>query len=340
MMAQNWGDSKTTAQAAPKGKSGKATPKAIVYDREYYANLFTNSMAQAIETRMALVGHENTCKTGLAASLLEMEIMRGDVVYVFDVDNSARSTLDYIYPDKPNIKVIPLLDEMDDSIFHEDNSIDYQALLNKTKFYINIIAESVESGDNVGGIIFDGGSTFLKWCEFAMRQSLLDKGVIENEDDSFNQKEWRERNRLNRDVITRIHALPVSKVFYTYHLKAVQQYMDDGSGKKVLMAVGERPEWEKGTMRKFTQQIFLSRYMKKADMAAGVKGDRKLGDNQWVVRATVEEMKGAGMEFVGSTHDVLSVKNGEVTWFGLPFLQPEPEPESEPEPEIETDEKA
>ena len=35
MMAQNWGDSKTTAQAAPKGKSGKATPKAIVYDREY-----------------------------------------------------------------------------------------------------------------------------------------------------------------------------------------------------------------------------------------------------------------------------------------------------------------
>ena len=80
--------------------------------------------------------------------------------------------------------------------------------------------------------------------------------------------------------------------------------------------------------------------MKKADMAAGVKGDRKLGDNQWVVRATVEEMKGAGMEFVGSTHDVLSVKNGEVTWFGLPFLQPEPEPESEPEPEIETDEKA
>jgi len=34
------------------------------------------------------------------------------------------------------------------------------------------------------------------------------------------------------------------------------------------------------------------------------------------------------------------MKNGEVTWFGLPFLQSEPEPEPEPEPEIETDEKA
>lgn len=322
MMAQAWGDNAATST---KGKA-KASPT-IVYNREYYESKFS-TIAHSTDNRMALVGHENTCKTGLAASLLEKEIMNGETVYVFDVDNSARSTLDFIYPDKPNIKVIPLLDEMDDSIFHEDNSIDYQALLNKTKFYINIVAARVEAGDNIGGIIFDGGSTFLKWCEFAMRQSLLDKGVIENEDDSFNQKEWRERNRLNRDVITRIHALPVNKIFFTYHLKAVQQYMDDGQGKKVLMTVGERPEWEKGTMRKFTQQIFLSRYMKKADLAAGVKGDRNLGANHWVVRATVEEMKGTGMEFVGTMHDVLSVKDGEVTWFGLPFLQPEPEPVS------------
>jgi len=301
-------------------KSNSTATAEIVYDKDYYTKQFT-TVGHTTINRLALVGHENTAKTGLAASLLQKEIEEGKLVYCIDVDNSARSTLDFIYPNKDNIKVIPLLDEMDDSIFHEDNSINYVALVNKTKFYINIIAQQIEDGEDVAGVIFDGGSTFLKWCEFAMRQSLLAKGIIENEDDSFNQKEWRERNRLNRDVITRVHALPVPKVFFTYHLKAVQQYMDDGTGKKVLMAVGERPDWEKGTMRKFTQQIFLSRYMKKADMAAGVKGDKSLAPNEWVVRGTVEEMKGANMELVGSTHDILRVKDGAFTWYGLDVLK-------------------
>ena len=112
----------------------------------------------------------------------------------------------------------------------------------------------------------------------------------------------------------------VAKVYFTFHLKPVSQYMDDGTGKKVLMTVGFRPEWEKGTMRKFSQQIFLSRFMKKADPAAGVEGDRNLQDGEWVVRATIEEMKGNNIEKVGSTHDVLRVKNGSVEWLGLPFM--------------------
>mgnify|MGYP003653238270 CR=1 FL=1 len=328
-----WG-SKATATTARTPAKARDAGAEVVYDRAYYLQQFTTGVSNETEYRMALVGHENTAKTGLAASLLHDEIMGGETVFVFDVDNSARSTLDFIYPDKDNLKVIPLLDENDDSIFHEDNSINYPALIDKTKYYINIIGDLANEG-NVGGVIFDGGSTFLKWCEFAMRQSLLNKGIIENEDDSFNQKEWRERNRLNRDVITRVHALPISKIFFTYHLKAIQQYMDDGTGKKVLMSVGERPDWEKGTMRKFSQQIFLSRYMTKADMAAGVKGDRKLKKDEWVVRATIEEMKGRNMEHGGSIHDLLTVENGTVTWKGLPFLTP-PKPEVKtPEPKTE-----
>ena len=85
------------------------------------------------------------------------------------------------------------------------------------------------------------------------------------------------------------------------------------------MTVGERPEWDKGTMRYFSQQIFLTRYMKKADPAAGVKGDKKLAEGQWVVKGTVEEMKGQNMEYVGSTHTILSVNDGKVEWKGYPF---------------------
>jgi len=88
-----------------------------------------------------------------------------------------------------------------------------------------------------------------------------------------------------------------------------------------LMKIGERPEWDKGTMRLFSQQIFLSRYMKKADAAAGVKADPTLKNtDDWVIKGMIEEIKGKHMERVGETHTVLSIIKGEVKWNGLPFL--------------------
>ena len=123
-----------------------------------------------------------------------------------------------------------------------------------------------------------------------------------------------------RDALTRLHGLPVPCVFFTFHLKDVSNYVDNCSGGKVLMKVGERPEWEKGTMRLFSQQIFLSRYMKKADAAAGVKADPSLAPDEWVVKATIEEIKGKHMEHIGETHTILTVKDRDVTWTGLPFL--------------------
>ncbi len=303
-----------------------STPKTVEpvtrFDEAYYRNLFENNRTNSITHRCALVGHENTLKTGLALSFLEPEIEAGKSVFVFDIDNSAKSTIDHVYPNNPNIVVLPLHDETDDSIFDEENNVDYKALLDKTSYYVNILADKVkENPESVGGVIFDGGSTFLKWCEHAMRASLLARGVIETEDGTFNQKEWRERNRLYRNVLTRLHSLNVAKVYFTFHLKAVSEYLDDGTGKKVLMTVGHRPEWEKGTMRKFSQQIFLSRYMKKADMAAGVEGDRSLKDGEWVVRAKIEEMKGQHIEKVGTVSDVARIKDGKFNFIGLDWMK-------------------
>jgi hypothetical protein len=311
----------TWGTQAPQVTKTTEAPQGVVYNEEYYRNIFKNNKSQSVDLRMGLVGWENTAKTGLALSMMDAEIKAGKKVAVFDVDNSAKSTVDYIYPDAENIMVIPLHDETDDSIFDEENNVDYKALVDKTNWFVNILAEEVAANpDDWAGVVFDGGSTFLKWCEHAMRASLLSRGIIETEDGTFNQKEWRERNRMNRNVLTRIHALPVPKVFFTFHLKPVQQYMDDGTGKKVLMTVGDRPDWDKGTMRKFSQQIFLNRYMKKADIAAGVKGDKTLADGEWAIKGTIEEMKGKNMEYVGSTHTILSVKGGKVEWTGLPFL--------------------
>jgi hypothetical protein len=315
MYMSAWG-----TQGTPTNKKQTAEP-VNRFDESYYKDLFENNTTKVITHRAAFVGHENTAKTGLALSCLTSEIEAGKTIYIFDIDNSAKSTVDHVFPNCPNIVVLPLHDETDDSIFDADNNVDYKALLDKTSWYVNILAEKVKNDpESVGGVIFDGGSTFLKWCEHAMRASLLSRGVIETEDGAFNQKEWRERNRLYRNVLTRLHSLGVAKVYFTFHLKAVSQFMDDGTGKKVLMTVGFRPEWEKGTMRKFSQQIFLSRFMKKPDPAAGVEGDRTLKDGEWVVRATIEEMKGKNIEKVGTKHDILKVSDGSVEWFGLPFM--------------------
>ena len=313
----SWG-----TQAPQQTTETKTAEPKMQFDENYYRNLFDNNRVNTIRHRMAFVGHENTLKTGLALSLLEEEINAGKTVYLFDIDNSAKSTVDVVYPNSPNIVVLPLHDETDDSIFDEDNNVDYKALLDKTSWYVNILADKVnEDPDSVGGIIFDGGSTFLKGCEHAMRASLLSRGIIETEDGTFNQKEWRERNRLYRNVLTRLHSLNVAKVYFTFHLKGVSEYLDDGTGKKVLMTVGHRPEWEKGTMRKFSQQIFLSRYQKKADLAAGVEGDRNLKDDEWVVRAKIEEMKGQHIEKVGSVHDIARIKDGKFEFIGLEWLK-------------------
>lgn len=313
----SWG----TQAPQQKAETKTAEPK-MQFDENYYRNLFDNNRVNTIQHRMAFVGHENTLKTGLALSLLEEEINAGKTVYLFDIDNSAKSTVDVVYPNNPNIVVLPLHDETDDSIFDEDNNVDFKALLDKTSWYVNILADKVNADpESIGGIIFDGGSTFLKWCEHAMRKSLLSRGIIETEDGTFNQKEWRERNRLYRNVLTRLHSLNVAKVYFTFHLKAVSEYLDDGTGKKVLMTVGHRPEWEKGTMRKFSQQIFLSRYQKKADLAAGVEGDRTLKDDEWVVRAKIEEMKGEHIEKVGSIHDIARIKDGKFEFVGLEWLK-------------------
>tara|TARA_B100001094_G_scaffold278628_1_gene288248 strand:- start:15791 stop:16738 length:948 start_codon:yes stop_codon:yes gene_type:complete len=314
MFMSAWGTNQTNAVQtnAPK----------VTYGEEYFRERFKNNLAQSVDIRMALVARENCGKTGLALSMLDDEIKAGKKVAIFDVDNSAKSTVDYIYPNAENIMVIPLHDETDDSIFNEDNSVNHKSLLDKTSWFVNILADEIAaSPDDWGGVIFDGGSTFLKWCEHAMRTSLLDRGIIETEDGTFNQKEWRERNRLNRGVLNRLHSLPVNKVFFTFHLKDIKEFMDDGTGKKVMMSVGEVPEWEKGTMRLFSQQIFLARYMKKADLATGVKGDKKLAEGEWVIKATIEEMKGKNMEHLGSTHTILSVKDNKVTWTGLPVLK-------------------
>ncbi len=315
-MANAWAKAKTAQKDTQTDKPPMRDMKA------HYAELFAKKRSRTQSIRMALVGKENTAKTGLAVSIARQHIGAEKGIVIFDVDNSAVQTVAANYADDENITIIPLYDELDDTIFNADNSTNYTALVDKMTYFINIVAQKCRDGE-VGAVIMDGMSSFLKWCEFAMTDVLLNRSnnpVNVDDGDKFNQAEWRIRNKLFKDVVNRAHQLPVDAVFYNFHLKDKKQFADLGNGQKGLMKIGEEPEWDKGTMRLFSQQLWMTRYTKKGDLAAGVKADKTLKDNEWQIRASIEEMKGFNMEHLGKDYTVLTVADGAVDWAGLPFL--------------------
>ena len=299
-------------------KEPKVEQASVKYGVDYYRDLYSKKRESFAPIRMALVGKENTSKTGNA---IDLALKHTDKeIVVLDCDNSAQNTIDYLIStgdlDANRIRVIPMVDEMDDAMWNEDNTTNWVAVVEKLEWFTNFIGESAE---DIGAVILDGGSTFLKWCEFVMTDRLINRGIINDESDNFNQKEWRERNRIFKGVLNRITALPIPYIFFTFHLKDKKQFMDIGNGTKGLMKVGEIVDWIDGTQRFVSQQIFLKRYTKKGDKASGVEADKTLGDDEFVIRASIEEMKGRNMEHLGKVYDVMSVKGGKVKWNGLPL---------------------
>ena len=63
----SWG-----TQAPQQTTETKTAEPKMQFDENYYRNLFDNNRVNTIQHRMAFVGHENTLKTGLALSLLEV----------------------------------------------------------------------------------------------------------------------------------------------------------------------------------------------------------------------------------------------------------------------------
>jgi len=304
-----WAQSKTEAAPAKAGAT---------YGADYYRELFDKKRENHAPIRMALVGKENTAKTGLS---LDLAIKHTDKqIIVLDCDNSAQNTVDYLLSTKvegaERIRVIPMIDEMDDAMWNDDNTTDWLAVVKKLEWFTAYLGEN---HSDIGAVVMDGGSTFLKWCEFVMTERLVERGVIKDESDNFNQKEWRERNRVFKGVLNRLTALPIPYIFFTFHLKDKKQFMDIGNGTKAMMKIGEIVDWVDGTQRFVSQQILLRRYTKKGDKTAGVEADKKLGEDDFVIRATVNEMKGRNMEHLGKQYDLMSVVNSKVSWNGLPF---------------------
>mgnify|MGYP003114025367 FL=1 len=124
-----WAQSKTTTVEV-------SAPK---YGVEYYRNLYDKKRESFAPIRMALVGKENTSKTGNAIDLA-MKHTDKEIV-VLDCDNSAQNTVDYLIStgelDASRIRVIPMVDEMDDAMWNDDNTTNWVAVVEKLEWFTN-----------------------------------------------------------------------------------------------------------------------------------------------------------------------------------------------------------
>ena len=94
---------------------------------------------------------------------------------------------------------------------------------------------------------------------------------------------------------------------FTFHLKDKKQ-LDIGNGTKAMMKVGELwTGWTEPNVSSATRPFSLHQERRQA---AGVEADKSLGENDFVIRAVINEMKGRNMEHLGKTYDLLSVKGG------------------------------
>ena len=123
---------------------------------EHYRELFMRKRETTSPIRMSLTGKENTAKTGLAIDIARSRTDKE--IVIIDIDNSAVQTVAKNYADDKNIRVVPVFDETDASLFEEDNTTNWTALVDKMGFFIKIIGEQAKEG-NIGAVIIDGGSS-------------------------------------------------------------------------------------------------------------------------------------------------------------------------------------
>ena len=111
---------------------------------------------------MALVGKENTAKTGLTCDLALKHTDKR--IVVLDCDNSAQNTVDYLVSsgvkNTENIQVIPLMMRW---MGHVERGQHHELGCSRggVEWFTAQIGEDAE---DIGAVIMDGGSTFLKWC--------------------------------------------------------------------------------------------------------------------------------------------------------------------------------
>lgn len=259
-----------------------------------------------------VAGYDGTCKSGVALDIRPMQMgsdrqweIRDDWknldVISIDMDASSAPLKDQFFSDDKHMIVMDPLVLLDEprkrgGVQKVSDIIDHVSTYNKLIAIARYLYNNQHELE-VGAIIGDGYSMFLKTCEHVMRyEDLRDIGPGVKINDQW---QWQNRND-KYSIIFELSKRMKANFVLTAHYKDLEKYQ---AGK--LSKVGEKIDWEKRTPGKLFQMINCSRI---------VVGDK--------IQFIAEVMKAKGAPHLeGYKHIVMEVeeKGGErvTTWHGF-----------------------
>jgi len=198
---------------------------------------------------IGIYGDEGTAKSGVLLDMrTEEEKKNGTKIVVIDVDNSCRPLWEDIWDCDPNIRIFNPLVKIGKGT---DKRPSYIASYRKVIALLSWIEDNIHD-ENIGYVAIDGMDTFLKWCEFVMKDTDLGNVDIHNSDVGY---DWGKRNQRYYRVLDWLKSLPVATAI-TAHRDAKEDF-------KKGKIIDRGPNWHKGTRQDTADELFQIIEMKK-----------------------------------------------------------------------------
>lgn len=257
-----------------------------------------------------IYGNDGSGKSGISLEIrTQDDIDCGRKLYIIDFDKGVRPLIDEYYSEKdkdgnyilnergkrihdPNIIVINPTIRIKEG--EDRGGVDWKSTIKMTMSSLMYIDEL--GSDETAGCILDGLDTWLKNCEYNMRENELEQTKIKG---SVKQMDWYIRDKPYNQALMLTKSLSCPTIFIT-HMKDIYSGYEDGK----LLKVNEEPFWGKLTPGQMFQRILCTE-------------EKKQGVTTFY--AEVKKAKGR-LYLEGKKHKVAEVKSeDDYKWYGFPW---------------------
>lgn len=197
--------------ANKKGDVGDATRKTKSLKEEIKEKIFQMQQIP-INKKVLLSGENGTAKSSLALGIMTHDLKDDEVIVYVDVDNSGLEIAQDFYSSaydsnqiliyRPNQNIT-----REDGIEIKDEEKTIYAISNTAM----VVQEVLDEGIKVKGVIVDGVSFVLEYCEAFMR---LEEDI--SVADGVPMQKWKIRNKAFRDFSSPYMSLPVPVIFISH----------------------------------------------------------------------------------------------------------------------------
>lgn len=194
-----------------KGDVGESTRKSKSLKEEIKEKIFKMQQIP-VNKKVLLSGDNGTAKSSLALGIMTYDLKDDEVIIYIDVDNSGLEIIQEFYSKEYNNNQILVyrpnqMIERGDGVEVKDEE--------KTIYAIGTAAmvaqDALDEGINVKGVIVDGVSFVLEFCEAFMR---LEEDI--SVADGVPMQKWKIRNKAFRDFSSPYMSLPVPVIFISH----------------------------------------------------------------------------------------------------------------------------